>query len=82
MKKTNKDTPIRCNKCEAVFSTDQQMSRDGFCGTKAARVQDFSTCPHCDQTDHHWVYSSDIMPTFEGGFDKRKTQERKWIMEN
>ena len=81
-KTTNENTPIRCNRCDAKFYIEKEMERDPFCGQKAARVQEFSQCPKCGQSDHHWVYANDIMPIFSGGYDKCRTQERRWMMEN
>lgn len=75
-------TPIHCNRCDKSFSAESEMTRGPFCGTKAARLEQFSRCPHCGQNDSHWVFSADIMPTFEGGFDARKRAERKWQREN
>ena len=80
--KTTNQTPIRCNRCEAKFQVEKEMERDPFCGQKAARVQEFSNCPECGQGDHHWVYASDVMPKFEGGFDKRKRTEKTWLNSN
>jgi len=80
--KTNENTPIRCNRCSAKFWAEKKMERDCFCGQKAARVQDFSTCPECGQTDCHWVYASDVMPVFPGGREKRRMAEMKWLRAN
>lgn len=73
---------IHCNRCDQPFEAPREMKRDGFCGQKAARIQEFCTCPHCQQTDGHWLYASDVMPVFEGGFDARKQQERQWLAAN
>ena len=74
---------IHCNRCNATFEAPKDMERDGFYGTKAARIRQFCLCPHCGQSDSHWVYAADIpMPTFEGGFDARKKAERQWLREN
>ena len=75
-------TPIHCNRCDRAFSALQDMTRGPFCGTKAARLEQFAKCPHCGQNDSHWIYASDLMPTFEGGFDARKRAEHKWRREN
>ena len=81
--KVEQGQPINCNRCEAKFTAPKNMTRAGFCGTKAARIQDFCQCPDCGQTDNHWVYAIDVeMPTFEGGFDARKRAEYQWLMEN
>ena len=72
----NAGTPIRCNRCSEVFEAPKEMERDQFWGQSAARINDdFCNCPHCNQTDVHWVYASDIIP--EGlNADKQKTWKR------
>ena len=52
-----------CNRCQGKWEAEV-INRNKFYGNSAARVLDFSTCPHCGQTDNHWVYASDIMPEF------------------
>jgi len=73
---------IHCNRCDKPFESTSDMTRGPFCGSKAARLEQFAHCPHCGQSDSHWVFASDIMPTFDGGFDARKRAERKWLREN
>ena len=73
---------IHCNRCDKAFAAPKEMNRDSFCGQPAARIHEFSTCPHCQQTDGHWVFASDTMPTFEGGFDQRKRAQRQWLATN
>lgn len=78
----NENDIIHCNRCDEPFEASKQMTRDGFCGQKSTRIKDFCTCLHCGQTDCHWVFASDIMPIFEGGFEKRRRAERKWLRVN
>ena len=73
---------IHCNRCDKPFHAPKVMNRDGFCGTQAARIGEFCTCPHCQQTDCHWVYSIDVLPKFEGKFDGRKQQILQWLLDN
>jgi len=73
---------VHCNRCVKAFEAPKQMDRGEFCGSKAARLEQFCVCPHCGQNDSHWIHADDVMPTFEGGFDARKRAERKWLMEN
>ena len=81
-KQVSPQETIHCNRCNKAFYAPKEMTRDGFCGQKAARVHDFCTCPHCEQTDGHWVFASDLMPEFEGGFEKRRKAERQWLRNN
>lgn len=73
---------VHCNRCDKAFQASAEMTRGPFCGSKAARLEQFAKCPHCGQNDSHWVFASDVMPTFEGGFDARKRAERKWLREH
>lgn len=73
---------IHCNRCDRPFPASKPMRRDGFCGTKVARLSEFSTCPHCQQTDCHWLYAADVMPKFEGNFDGRKLAQMQWLQIN
>jgi hypothetical protein len=75
-------TTIHCNRCDKEFEAGREMIRGSFCGTKAARLEQFCKCPHCGQNDSHWIYAADAMPAFEGGFDARKRAERQWLREN
>jgi len=75
-------TTIHCNRCDGIFDAPAGLTRQGFCGTKAARIEIFAKCPLCGQNDSHWVYAADVMPEFEGGFDARRKAERKWLREN
>ena len=38
---------IHCNRCDKAFEAPKELTRDGFCGTKAARINEPCTCPHC-----------------------------------
>lgn len=77
-----RNTPIHCNRCDKAFLSPKAMTRGQFCGTKVARLKQFCKCPHCGQSDSHWVYARDLMPMFKGGFDARKRAQRKWMKEN
>ena len=69
---------VRCNKCSEPFEAPRELPREKFYGQAAARIQDqFCTCPHCNQTDVHWVHASDIMP--EG---LNPEQQRSWKRHN
>lgn len=76
---------LHCNRagCQAAFPAPVEMERQPFAGASAARVNAFCQCPHCGAVDAHWVYASDgLMPAFTGGFDARKSAERRWLREN
>lgn len=73
---------IHCNRCNQAFAAPKEMTRDGFHGQQAARIHDFCTCPHCEQTDAHWVFASDMMPEFEGNFEGRKRAKQEWLRAN
>lgn len=75
-------TQIHCNRCNESFAAPRPLSRDPFCGQKAARIHDFCTCPHCQQTDAHWLFAGDVMPQFEGGADHRARSARQWLRQN
>ena len=75
-------TTLHCNRCDEGFVAQSTLTREPFCGQQAARVQDFVTCPHCQQTDGHWVYAKDVLPTFEGNFEQRRRAMRQWLGEN
>ena len=75
-------TTIHCNRCDERFSSPKEMMRGPFCGTNAARLEQFCECPNCDQHDSHWIYAPEIMPDFPGGYDARKKAARKWLEEN
>jgi hypothetical protein len=77
-----KGDTIHCNRCDKAFAAPKEMPRFFFCGTKAARIDAFSKCPHCGQNDSHWVYARDVLPAFQGGFDKRKQAQRRWLQAN
>jgi hypothetical protein len=53
-------SPIRCNRCSEVFAAPKEMTRGDFWKNAARINDDFCTCPHCDQTDVHWTYESDL----------------------
>jgi hypothetical protein len=72
---------LTCNKCERKFESIE-VERDKFYGQWAARVQEFTTCPKCNQTDHHWVYAIDVMPDFKGKQWKVKEQQKQWLRSN
>jgi len=55
-------SPVRCNRCNQKFDAPKEMNRNPLWGQTAARVLDFCECPHCGQTDNHWVFAADIMP--------------------
>jgi len=80
--KVNSQDTIHCNRCNEAFEAPKEMDRDGFHGQQAARIHDFCTCPHCQQTDAHWVFASDLIPTFEGNFESQKRQKKNWLNNN
>lgn len=82
MAKVTEGTTIHCNRCDKAFEAPKELDRQQFAGQKAARIETPCTCPHCQQTDWHWLFAGDVMPAFEGGFDARKRAERQWLMEN
>lgn len=82
MKTVEKNSPIHCNRCDKKFSAQSDMQRNEFWGQSAARVTDFCTCPHCNQTDNHYVYAIDIMPEFAGSPEKIRKMQRNWMDEN
>lgn len=73
---------IHCNRCGLSFSAPKSLNCQPFCGERAARIDEFCTCPHCQQTDCHWLHAADVMPRFEGNFDGRKRAEREWLQAN
>ncbi len=73
---------VHCNRCDKPFEAVKKMFRDMFCGQKAARIQEFSSYPMCQQADSHWIYAIDIMSKFEGGFKKCRRAQRRWLQEN
>lgn len=75
-------TPIHCNRCDQIFTSDQEINREPFYGQKATRIQEFVECPHCGQKDSHWIYSRDIAPEFIGNFHQQTRQIRKWQRNN
>ena len=74
-------TKIRCNRCQGIWETEVK-EHSKFRGQAAARVYDWFECPHCGQTDNHWIYASDIMPIFEGTPVQIKRQRENWLNEN
>jgi hypothetical protein len=58
------NSPVRCNRCSCKFNAPKEMVRSLFAGQRAARIENFCTCPECNQTDCHWVYASDVAPEF------------------
>lgn len=56
-------TTITCNRCQEKWEGEAE-NVNKFNGNQAARILDFSSCPHCGQTDNHWIYASDVMPEF------------------
>jgi len=82
MTKVQKGSPIHCNRCDQKFDAPKDMQRNEFWGQNAARIDDFCTCPHCEQTDSHYVYATDIMPEFEGSPAKVRKMQRDWAEEN
>jgi len=75
-------TTAHCNRCDKPFQLKGDMTCGPFCGTKAARLEQFAKCPHCGQNDSHWIYGADVAPAFEGNFDARKRAMRHWLAEN
>ena len=82
MTKVQAGDTIHCNRCDKAFGASAEMTRGSFAGSKAARLEQFTSCPHCGQNDSHWVFAQDVLPTFEGGFDARKRAERQWLRAN
>jgi hypothetical protein len=73
-------TAIHCNRCDKSFTLNVDVKRGPFCGSRAARLTEFSHCPHCGMSDSHWLYATDAgMPVFPGGPDARKRAERNWL---
>lgn len=75
-------TTIHCNRCDQAFEAPKDLPREGFAGQKAARIETFCTCPHCGQTDCHWLYANDVMPKFDGNFEARKRATMTWLLAN
>ena len=82
MTKITRGAPIYCNRCDEVFEMPVDGERQAFSGEKAARLETFVECPHCGQKDSHWIFANDVMPVFNGNFDSRKRQARRWMSEN
>ena len=80
--KVEAGTTAHCNRCDKAFTLKSDTERGPFCGSKAARIDQFIKCPHCGQTDTHWIFASDIAPEFDGGFDTRKRALRAWLTQN
>lgn len=57
------ETPIHCNRCEALIRFDHAVESGRFCGSSAARITTLETCSTCGTTDSHWVYASDVAPS-------------------
>ncbi len=53
-------TPARCNRCDQPFALAACAQGHPFHTEPAARLIGFSSCPHCGQTDAHWVYAADL----------------------
>ena len=68
---------IRCNKCQGKFESEKeyQVKFNDFSAVRIA--DDFLTCPHCNQTDCHWIYASDYIPQ-----GLTLGQQRKWLHNN
>jgi hypothetical protein len=60
-------TPARCNRCHALFTLPKECTGETH-SSRAVRIQDFCTCPHCDMSDCHWVYTDDLTPIREVRF--------------
>lgn len=76
---------IHCNRCDKAFETPKPLTRDGFMGQKSARINEPCECPHCNQSDWHWVYASDVLPVEIKEVrnpDKRKKLELEWLKQN
>jgi uncharacterized protein with PIN domain len=73
---------IRCNRCQGKWEAETKSPVGKFEGSAAIRVLDWMTCPHCEQTDNHWIYASDVMPTFTGSPEQIRKQQRKWLEVN
>lgn len=73
---------LHCNRCDKSFLAPKKMTRDKFYGQETARTNEFCTCEHCQQTDIHWIYANDLIPEFEGSFEKRREAKRQWLKEN
>lgn len=68
---------VRCNRCQEKFESPVEINIK-FEGYAAARItSDFMTCPHCGQTDNHWLYAVDYMPA---GMNRK--QQRDWLEAN
>lgn len=72
---------ITCNRCQGKWTAEVQ-NVNKFNGNRAARVLDFTTCPHCGQTDNHWIYAADVMPQFDGKPFQIKKQQQAWLEAN
>lgn len=51
-------TTVHCNRCDKPFPLTRER-RGGDLGDGTARLEQFENCPHCGQTDSHWVYQRD-----------------------
>lgn len=76
------NSTLHCNRCDKSFLAPKEMTRDKFYGQETTRINEFCTCPYCQQTDIHWVYANDLMPKFEGSFEKKRKAKRQWLNEN
>lgn len=73
---------VHCNKTECQKEFEANVTRQRFGGAQATRTNEMVQCPHCGKIDSQWVYASDVMPVFEGGFDARKRAARQWTTDN
>jgi len=55
-----KGLPARCNRCNKEFDLPKDREGSGFDGN-AARLKQTCACPHCEQTDSHWIFASDLI---------------------
>jgi hypothetical protein len=55
-----KETPARCNRCDKKFELPKDRQGDEDNPGVAYRLWQFCECPHCKQTDCHWVYVADL----------------------
>ena len=77
-----KGTTAVCNRCGKEFTLTKDMARQRFAGDRGTRLTTFSTCPHCEMTDVHWIYASDVMPEFTGTPIQILHQQTEWRKNN